>query len=97
MNATRLIDELFIGGATTEIKEIVYEAQEAIPKQQNCRSLLRLLVVEGAPSVFVPIRVHSWFVLKSSGDFSLKDLPGRALATTSSRKPCIRSWCDPFQ
>jgi len=32
MNANRLIDELFIGGATTEIKEIVYEAQEAKPK-----------------------------------------------------------------
>ena len=32
------------------------------PRGQNCRSVPEPLVVEGSPSLFVSIRVHSWFV-----------------------------------
>ena len=35
------------------------------PTGQKCRSIRAPLVIEGAPSVFVPIRVHSWFVFIS--------------------------------
>ena len=44
------------------------------PTSQYCRSIRAPLVIEGAPSVFVPIRVHSWFVFisktKTAGCFS---------------------------
>ncbi len=33
-----------------------------IPTGQKCRSILAPVVVEGGPSVLVPIRVHWWFV-----------------------------------
>ena len=32
------------------------------PTSQYCRSIRAPLVIEGTPSVFVSIRVHSWFV-----------------------------------
>ena len=32
------------------------------PTGQKCRSILAPVVVEGGPSVLVPIRVHWWFV-----------------------------------
>ena len=35
------------------------------PPSQYCRSIRAPLVIEGTPSVFVPIRVHSWFVFIS--------------------------------
>ena len=35
------------------------------PTSQYCRSIRAPLVIEGAPSLFVPIRVHSWFVFIS--------------------------------
>ena len=35
------------------------------PTSQYCRSIRAPLVIEGTPSVFVPIRVHSWFVFIS--------------------------------
>ena len=35
------------------------------PPSQYCRSIRAPLVIEGAPSVFVPISVHSWFVFIS--------------------------------
>ena len=44
------------------------------PTSQYCRSIRAPLVIEGAPSLFVPIRVHSWFVFisktKTAGCFS---------------------------
>ena len=44
------------------------------PTSQYCRSIRAPLVIEGTPSVFVPIRVHSWFVFisktKTAGCFS---------------------------
>ena len=49
-------------GVTTDIEEVVYEGHEGMPKQQDCRNILVSLVVEGSSSVFVSIRVHSWFV-----------------------------------
>ena len=35
------------------------------PTGQKCRSILAPVVVEGGPSVLVPIRVHWWFVFKN--------------------------------
>ncbi len=35
------------------------------PRGQSCRSIPVPAVVEGGPSVFVSIRVHSWFVFKN--------------------------------
>ena len=35
------------------------------PTGQKCRSILAPVVVEGGPSVLVPIRVHLWFVFKN--------------------------------
>ena len=42
-----------------------------IPRAQNCRSIWAPLVVEGGPSVLVPIRVHWWFVFIDERLFSL--------------------------
>ena len=61
MNTNKRHDESFIG-VTTDIEEAVYKGHEGMPKQQDCRSILVSLVVEGSPSAFVSIRVHSWFV-----------------------------------
>ena len=41
------------------------------PTGQKCRSILALVVVEGGPSVLVPIRVHWWFVFIDERLFSL--------------------------
>ena len=35
------------------------------PTSQYCRSIRAPLVIEGTPSLFVPIRVHLWFVFIS--------------------------------
>ena len=49
------------------------------PTSQYCRSTRAPLVIEGAPSVFVLIRVHSWFhFTATNGRFSSYDPPGRA-------------------
>ncbi len=47
------------------------------PRGQNCRSVPEPLVVEGSPSVFVSIRVHSWFVF-FDGHLSRSHLPAVA-------------------
>ncbi len=51
------------------------------PTSQYCRSIRGSLVIEGAPSLFVPIRVHSWFVFisktKTAGCFSSDRPAGR--------------------
>ena len=39
------------------------------PTGQKCRSILAPVVVEGGPSVLVPIRVHWWFVFKNDRQF----------------------------
>ena len=41
------------------------------PTGQKCRSILAPVVVEGGPSVLVPIRVHWWFVFIDERLFSL--------------------------
>ena len=41
------------------------------PTRQKCRSILAPVVVEGGPSVLVPIRVHWWFVFIDERLFSL--------------------------
>ena len=41
------------------------------PTGQKCRSILASVVVEGGPSVLVPIRVHWWFVFIDERLFSL--------------------------
>ena len=41
------------------------------PTGQKCRSILPPVVVEGGPSVLVPIRVHWWFVFIDERLFSL--------------------------
>ena len=64
------------------------------PTSQYCRSIRAPLVIEGAPSLFVPIRVHSWFVFisktKTAGCFTLYDPSrrwGRGVANHSSGSP----------
>ena len=51
------------------------------PTSQYCRSIRGPLVIEGAPSLFVPISVHSWFVFisktKTAGCFSSDRPAGR--------------------
>ena len=42
------------------------------PTGQKCRSILAPVVVEGGPSVLVPIRVHSWFVFIDDRPFFLE-------------------------
>ena len=42
------------------------------PRSQNCRSILVTLVVEGVASVFVFIRVHSWFIFMNDRPFFLE-------------------------
>ena len=50
----------------------------ATPRGQNCRSIPVPLVVEGGQSVFVSIRVHSWFVfMQRSTVFPPNDPHGR--------------------
>ncbi len=62
MNTNKRHDKSFVG-VTTDIEEVVYEGHKEILKQQDCRSILVSLFVEGSPSAFVSIRVHSWFVV----------------------------------
>ncbi len=53
---------------------VAFSPNVVTPPSQYCRSIRAPLVFEGAPSVFVPIRVHSWFVYisktKTAGCFS---------------------------
>ena len=57
-------------GSETDIEEMTCEGHEVRPKQQSRRSSGAPLVEEGRPSVFVSIRVHSWFVFVNDWLFS---------------------------
>ncbi len=48
------------------------KGHEVTPRAQNCRSILVPHVVEGGSSVFVSIRVHSWFVFNNDRPFFLE-------------------------
>ena len=66
------------------------------PRGQNCRSISGPAVVEGGPSVFVSIRVHSWFVFSDDPLFHSRMIHpvvggrGRGLPETTR----LRAACD---
>ena len=72
---SRMIRPVVGGGGPTCLKTIegvIHQGHEGTPRSRNCRSILVPLVVEGDPSVFVSLRVHSWFIFMNDRPFLLE-------------------------
>ena len=66
------------------------------PRGQNCRSISGPAVVEGGPSVFVSIRVHSWFVFIGGHLFFVRMIctEGRGPRPTGGTSSFATFWKD---
>ena len=63
--------ERICAGGTPALPGGASSHDRVTPTGQKCRSILAPVVVEGGPSVLVPIRVHWWFVFIDERLFSL--------------------------
>ena len=73
-NALPLQDDAFL----KPIEGVIRQGHEVTPRSRSCRSILVPLIVEGGPSIFVSLRVHSWFIFMNDRLFFSNDPHGRA-------------------